>query len=67
VAASRPLAEARPGDPAVVRAALQDSGPPLLSRPLLELLLAALERRFGTDVAVGADQGAGDSDDIGLG
>lgn len=63
--ASRPLAEAQPGDLAVVRAALQDPGPAPLSRPLLELLLAALEYRFGTDVAVGAEHGAGD-DDIGI-
>jgi hypothetical protein len=65
VVASRPLAEAQPGDLTVVRAALQDPGPAPLSRPLLELLLAALEYRFGTDVAVGAEHGAGD-DDIGI-
>jgi hypothetical protein len=60
--ASRPLAEAQPGDLAVVWAALQDPGPAPLSRPLLELLLAALEYRFGTDIAVGAEHGVGDDD-----
>jgi hypothetical protein len=64
--ASRPLAQARPDDLTIVRAALRDPGPAPLSRPLLALLEAALEHRFGADVAIGAERGLAD-DDIGLG
>jgi hypothetical protein len=65
--ADRPLADLVPADLLKVRESLRGLGPPPLARPLLELLQACLEDRFGGDIAVGgADPLPAGADDIGL-
>lgn len=51
--ADRPLASLAPGDIATVTGALRDSGAGWPARPLLEVLAACLEYRFGDEVALG--------------
>jgi hypothetical protein len=65
--ADRPLASLTPADLLRVRKLLRGLGPSSLARPLLELLQACLEDRFGGDIALGGtDPLPAGADDIGL-
>jgi hypothetical protein len=65
--ADRPPAEWEPADRAAVTAALGDPAVSAAARPLLELLHAALEYRFGSEVSIGgAVPMESNPDDIGL-